>query len=1275
MADSIDFRELNSAIAELNRMLVSLGPALFQFRGNTLGGAEEVDRFKDATKDATDSTREFTAAVKDDTKTKKELTNSQRLLIKQQRDQKDKQKQVTDTLEPYRREVKYHTDGVKQGQRAQRDLTAAFRGLGGSLVADVALGVQRFGQVKNLVALEQVKIDQYQIEHSLAQQELATGQERLQKLAELKETAQSQVQAAKQNIALLKEHGSRLQADLEIINSGIEGKKARLEATNAEIAAVQSNIAVIQAELQSRIAAKDIAEQELQAAQSLYDSIIALDDGSEAAREAITDAARGLVDARSKVDGLSKSAATAATGLAALEQKERQLASMIDGQIKTLQDAEQAQEAANSALQTHTNELQRATDRLAQTTDRVEALKNAHEQQESKVKGLTDQVEDLTSAMEDAEGNIRNMKIERIGSAITGTANFLDRLGGNIKDLGYGLRDFKRRVGISAGDLAKMAFTDTGKAINLVKGKWQEMVGARGQDYFDRMIEARDTFGDEFGGTLTGAAAGKLASQARSMGVTVGELAKARRGFMTLSMGELKGATDAQGKFIAEFKKKGLNTKDAFEAVSKYSDIMARNGGRFAASFAKAAADAKKIGVDLKKVDAFGDSVISDYEGFLEKQAELGAMGFQFDSTKLAELAESGDTGALMNELRSQLAGQGKDLSNLRRSEQLALSNAFGINFEEMMRLAQPKAEEGTKKDALGAAGEAVAKGLERIDKATLNLPDDFTAAGYAAQFLAKALNYVAPIIMGGTWLASKFPNSIVGKMFGGGATAAGGKVASTVAEGTKSKLPDMVSGSVGKQAGEFGAGVGKAGSLGAGAKIESILTGIANGMKAFANPQVAIGGVVMAGIMATAVLAIGAALAGATWLMGKALPTLAEGLKSFNQIDGMNLAKVGLGLLSLSLGMLAFGPAMASVAAGAAIGALTSLMLPEDGIIEHMVAQLKKFGEEELPLSKIQNNATAIVAYAKAMAAYGAGNIGQLVGFIAGAVTDFWAVKPPIEKMQEFANLTVDAGKIKNNAEAMTAFGNALSSYKGTGESFFSKLFGGGDIDKAIDAFKDFAKDSKDIDAGPLLTLGNSFKQFNDALTNVSSKGMKSTVDALNAISGALVKVNVEISKIDITKLNKIKELFTPNFTAAFTASIVALANLYQGKKVEAGAITKPMGDGISRPGYGERTLVTPGGVYPMNNSDTVVAYANDMIANDGVQLLSKGALLNNQPSRQNVIVDMTRLEQKLDAVVRAIGGMQVNLDGNRVGRVLVTNAEIGAQVGVMGVQSRTTY
>jgi len=268
-----------------------------------------------------------------------------------------------------------------------------------------------------------------------------------------------------------------------------------------------------------------------------------------------------------------------------------------------------------------------------------------------------------------------------------------------MKNITQQINKTQEQFGIAAGQAANLKVDNIVSSFNsyvesaksLFSGKPEFGVSAE-------MIEgAQAAYQNEFGGILTTGAAKDLAMQARTMGVTAEQLTKARRVFTAQSLGNVAEAKKSQDKFIAEFAKKGLTSKDAMQAISQYSELLARNGTRFAQSFTRAAADAKKIGVDLNKVSQFGDSLISDFEGFLEGQAGLGAMGFNLDSNRLAQISETGSDADLFNELRSQLASTGKDITKLRRSERLELESAFGMSISEMQKLAGETPDGDTK--------------------------------------------------------------------------------------------------------------------------------------------------------------------------------------------------------------------------------------------------------------------------------------------------------------------------------------------------------------------------------------------------------------------------------------------------------------------------------------------------------------------------------------------------------------------------------------------------
>ena len=125
-------------------------------------------------------------------------------------------------------------------------------------------------------------------------------------------------------------------------------------------------------------------------------------------------------------------------------------------------------------------------------------------------------------------------------------------------------------------------------------------------------------------------------------------------------------------------------------------------------------------------------------------------------------------------------------------------------------------------------------------------------------------------------------------------------------------------------------------------------------------SPLILAGGAAIGG----AILAIGAGIAGATWLMGSALPTLAEGLHSFDEMDGGNLIKVGGGLLSLGAGMAVFGAGMAALAAGNVINSVLGFFTKSP--FEKIAQEVKHFDSIDLStVEKITDSTDGLLGLA----------------------------------------------------------------------------------------------------------------------------------------------------------------------------------------------------------------------------------------------------------------------------------------------------------------------
>lgn len=310
------------------------------------------------------------------------------------------------------------------------------------------------------------------------------------------------------------------------------------------------------------------------------------------------------------------------------------------------------------------------------------------------------------------------------------------------------------------------------------------------------------------------------------------------------------------------------------------------------------------------------------------------------------------------------------------------------------------------------------------------------------------------------------------------------------------------------------GSGVGDfVGNVGGG-----VLKGVAAGLKAFGSPQVAIGAAVLAGT----ILVIGAAVAGATWLVGKALPTFAEGMGAFEELDGERLKGAGMGMLAVAGGMAAFGAGSAVAGLGNLVGNIA------DGIGslfggKSPLEKIKEFQEYDLNEAKITSNANAFVAFGAAMAAQGAGSaasgLGGAVGAIGDAIAGFFGGDTgfPYNDILEFQTYTFDAEKVRANAAAMVAFNSALVSSSAAGASSgasnavgaignaIASFFGG---ETPFDKVKNFGE--MDINAEGVAT---------------NAAAMVAMANALNAFTGGEAS-EIEISQRTVTSLQRLSEM-----------------------------------------------------------------------------------------------------------------------------------------------------
>jgi flagellum-specific peptidoglycan hydrolase FlgJ len=136
-----------------------------------------------------------------------------------------------------------------------------------------------------------------------------------------------------------------------------------------------------------------------------------------------------------------------------------------------------------------------------------------------------------------------------------------------------------------------------------------------------------------------------------------------------------------------------------------------------------------------------------------------------------------------------------------------------------------------------------------------------------------------------------------------------------------------------------------------------------------------------------------------------------------------------------------AFGNAMANFT-GAQPGMLSVLSqgLAAFFKLKPPLTQLEDFSKLEFNTKKVKENGDAVAAFGLAMNALK--DVSTQPGVfqaIGESIGKFFGAKPPYDKLEEFSKLTLDVKKVKDNAEAFKAFAEAMGMWRGVGGAYSS--------------------------------------------------------------------------------------------------------------------------------------------------------------------------------------------------------------------------------------------
>ena len=484
----------------------------------------------------------------------------------------------------------------------------------------------------------------------------------------------------------------------------------------------------------------------------------------------------------------------------------------------------------------------------------------------------------------------------------------------------------------------------------------------------------------------------------------------------------------------------------------------------------------------------------------------LAKMGMTGEAERLVKAMKSG---AMTQEQAAIEAGKAKD-KYVKQQGEMYDTMGDSLKFSEDLRKSQGQTGEAIKFYLEGSAKEAEGGYEAAIRKAQADRKAAQAAGQDKPSDLAAMAQNATIAVTGKMDDLVKATNPLIGEFnFLKGAvvaiTAAAGAAAIALgALGVKKTLsgaagmmgggggglPSMMGGLTGGAKAPAGGGAGAAGVLqGIGGGGGNLLEGAAKGLKAFANPQVALG----AAGFGAAIGLVGAGLAGATWLMGKALPTLSEGLESFTKLDGQKLKATGEGIYEIGKGMAVFGVGGAAAGIGGILGNMS------EGITKFFggstpIDKLQQFSQLNIDPKKTKENAEAFTAFSEAMSKYKGGADTSVASAISSNVVSFMGGDndAAFTKFAKFSKIDVgDPNKVKKNAEAFVSFSNAMADYKGGPElrnmadnmiGGLTKMFGG---DTVTDKFVKFTK--LDVDPERAGKLAEAFSKYANAMTTTA--------------------------------------------------------------------------------------------------------------------------------------------------------------------------------------------
>lgn len=320
------------------------------------------------------------------------------------------------------------------------------------------------------------------------------------------------------------------------------------------------------------------------------------------------------------------------------------------------------------------------------------------------------------------------------GGALIGAGMFVDKLGETTKAMG-GMRD----MGTTA-----LSFLD------------------------ENAVENAKTLSKEFGGmnNVTAELQASTSLISKNMGITGTEAASLLGSFSRLNGNSSDTAKDLMASTQEFAKQNGIIPSDLMADLAGNTEAFALYGKDGGENIIKAAAYAKKLGVEFSKLTGLADNLL-DFESSITKELELGAMlGKNINLDKARALAFDGKIEEAAKETLKAIGGI-EEFNKMDPIAKKAAAELLGVSVEEFQKMVSNQQEADTLSGQLNEKFSLMSESASYIANEW---------GGGILKGMGSAL--MAAVQMGGAFaqmgvnvggLASKIP--ILGRFFGGGST------------------------------------------------------------------------------------------------------------------------------------------------------------------------------------------------------------------------------------------------------------------------------------------------------------------------------------------------------------------------------------------------------------------------------------------------------------------------------------------------------------------------